>query len=145
MAISTIGLIMLANLDIDSSYAADVLPATILFGLGAGLAFASATANATSRVKVEDSGVAGAMVNTGQQIGGSIGTALLSTLAASAASDYATSHAGANLAELATMHSYTTAFGWSAVAIGIGAVITAAVLRGEVSEIDDNAPEVIAV
>ena len=86
LAIAAIGLVMLAHLDINSSYAANVLPATIIFGLGAGLTFSSATANATARVKVEDAGVASAMVSTGQQVGGSVGTALLSTLAASAAS-----------------------------------------------------------
>ena len=145
LAIAAVGLVLLAHLDITSSYAADVLPATILFGLGAGLVFSSATSNATARVKPEDAGVASAMVNTGQQIGGSVGTALLSTLAASAATNYLSSHSGARGAELATIHSYTTAFGWAAVVIAIGAVLTAIILRGDVPEIDENATEIIAL
>ena len=145
LTISAIGLIMLANLDIHSSYAVNVLPATIIFGLGAGLTFSSATANATARVKVDDAGVASALVSTGQQIGGSIGTALLSTLAASAATTYLSSHTGPRAVEIATIHSYTTAFGWSAVVIGIGALLTAIILRGDVPVIDENAPEIIAV
>ncbi|MCW2495236.1 MFS transporter [Jatrophihabitans sp.] len=145
LAISAIGLIMLANLDMNSSYAANVLPATIIFGLGAGLTFSSATSNATARVKAEDAGVASAMVSTGQQIGGSIGTALLSTLAASAGTSYLTSHHGPRVVELATIHSYTTVFGWSAVVIGLSALVTAVILRGDVPVIDENAVEVPAL
>ena len=136
---------MLANLGIGSTYAADVLPATIIFGLGAGLVFSSATSNATARVTSEDAGVASALVNTGQQIGGSVGTALLSTLAASAATSYLGSHKGPQVAELATIHSYTAAFGWSAAVIGIGAVLTAVVLRGNVPEANDSAVDVPAL
>ena len=145
LAIAAIGLFLLAQLDINSSYVSNVLPATIIFGLGAGLTFSSATANATARVRVDDAGVASAMVSTGQQVGGSVGTALLSTLAASAASGYLTSHTGARVAELATIHSYTTAFGWAAVVVAIGAVLTAAILRGDVAPIDENALEIPAL
>ena len=144
LVVCAIGLIMLTGLDAGSSYATTVLPATI-FGLGAGLVVSSATSNATARVSAEDAGVASAMVNTGQQVGGSVGTALLSTLAASAATSYARSHRGPNVAELATLHSYTIAFGWSAVVLGIGAVLAAVILRGEVPEVDDNAATVVAI
>ncbi len=145
LAIAAIGLVMLTQLDIHSSYAVNVLPATIIFGLGAGLTFSSATANATARVRVDDAGVASAMVSTGQQVGGSVGTALLSTLAASAATSYLTSHTGARVAEVATIHSYTTAFEWAAVVVGIGALLTAVILRGNVTEIDENAPDIVAL
>ena len=145
LAIAAIGLIMLAQLDINSGFAADVLPATIVFGLGAGLTFSSATANATARVRADDAGVASAMVSTGQQVGGSVGTALLSTLAASAGTSYLTSHTGTRVVELATIHSYTTAFGWAAVVVGLGALLTAIVLRGDVPAVDKNAVEILAV
>jgi hypothetical protein len=63
------------------------------------------------------------MVNTGQQIGGSIGTALLSTLAASAASSYTAAHRpAADLAAQAAVHGYTTAFTWSAAIFALGAL-----------------------
>ena len=76
----------------DSSYVTHVLPGLMVMGLGLGLIMAPAMSTATLGVDRRDAGVASAMVNTGQQIGGSIGTALLSTLAASAATSYATSH-----------------------------------------------------
>jgi len=145
LAICAIGLIMLANLDINSTFAANVLPATIIFGLGGGLVFSSATSNATAWVKPEDAGVASAMVNTGQQVGGSIGTALLSTLAASAATSYLSSHSGPRALETAAIHSYTTAFGWAAVVITVGAVLTAAILRGEIPDVEDNITQAIAL
>ena len=71
---------------------------------------------ATLGVDRRDAGVASAMVNTGQQIGGSIGTALLSTLAASAATTTvaARDRPAADLLAQAAVHGYTTAFTWSA-------------------------------
>ena len=84
---------------------------------------APAMSTATLGVDRRDAGVASAMVNTGQQIGGSIGTALLSTLAASAARSYASAHAtAADLVAQAAVHGYTTAFAWSAGIFAIGAL-----------------------
>ena len=74
-----------AAASVDTAYASHVLPSLILIGIGFGLIVAPSFATATLGVPARDSGVASAMVNTSQQIGGSIGTALLSTLAASAA------------------------------------------------------------
>jgi hypothetical protein len=80
--------------------------------------------------------VASATVNTGQQIGGSIGTSLLNTLAASATASYLTAHLAAaggrpspRLAGLALVHGYTTAFWWSAAIFAAGAVICGTLLR----------------
>ena len=69
----------------DSSYASHVLPGLLMMGLGLGLGDGAGDEHRDRRRRAADAGVASAMVNTGQQIGGSIGTALLSTLAASAA------------------------------------------------------------
>lgn len=66
----------------DSGYATHILPALALIGLGLGMIFGSATAGATAGVRIQDSGVASALVNTVQQVGGALGTALLTTLAA---------------------------------------------------------------
>jgi hypothetical protein len=75
------------------------------------------------------------VVNTAPQIGGSIGTALLSTLAASATSSYLTgTHASANLVARAAVHGYTTAFWWAAGIFGAGALITGLLVRGQVRE-----------
>lgn len=62
-----------------------MLPALFILGLGLGLIFAQAISTATAGVAREDSGVASALVNTMQQVGGSIGTSALSTIALSAA------------------------------------------------------------
>jgi len=77
-----------------------------------------------------DAGVASATVNTMQQIGGSVGTALLSTFAASAASSYAASHATATDAVAqAAVHGYTTAFWWSAAIFAAGAIVCGLLMR----------------
>ena len=72
-----------------SGYASHVLPALLILGLGMGCIFAPAFGTATLGVEGAEAGVASAMVNTSQQVGGSVGTALLSTLFASAAASYA--------------------------------------------------------
>jgi hypothetical protein len=80
-----------------------------------------------------------------QQIGGSIGTALLSTLAATAATTYLHTHAPSKLAlAQATMSSYTTAFWWSAGIYALGAVVCGLLLRSGVKAIDPTAERVIA-
>ena len=71
------------------------------------------------------------MVNTSQQVGGSIGTALLNTLAATAAADYLAAHAPvtAAVAAQAAMHSYSTAYWWGAGFFAFGAVLSALLFR----------------
>ena len=146
LAIASLGLWMLTNLDLSSTYTANVLPATLVFGVGVGLTFSSAMNQATAGVDSQDAGAASAMVSTAQQVGGSIGTALLSTLAASAATSFATSHApGPKLMELATIHSYTTAFTWSATILAAGAILAAVILRGTVPDAADDAAEIVAL
>ncbi|MFB6782291.1 MULTISPECIES: MFS transporter [unclassified Streptomyces] len=125
---AAVGMLLLTQLEIDSSYAALILPAQVLLGLGMGTAFMPAMSLATHGVEPRDSGVASAMVNTSQQVGGAIGTALLNTVAASAATAYATSHAalGATdpqLLKLQSMvHGFTGAIWW---AVGILVVASA--------------------
>ncbi|MFE2088435.1 MFS transporter [Streptomyces sp. NPDC002596] len=125
---AAVGMLLLTQLEIDSSYAALILPAQLLLGLGMGTAFMPAMSLATLGVEPRDSGVASAMVNTSQQVGGAIGTALLNTIAASAATAYATSHAalGATdpqLLKLQSMvHGFTGAIWW---AVGILVVASA--------------------
>ncbi|MEV0493929.1 MFS transporter [Streptomyces atratus] len=125
---AAVGMLLLTQLEIDSSYPALILPAQVLLGLGMGTAFMPAMSLATHGVEPRDSGVASAMVNTSQQVGGAIGTALLNTVAASAATAYATSHAalGATdpqLLKLQSMvHGFTGAIWW---AVGILVVAAA--------------------
>jgi hypothetical protein len=101
-----------------------------VIGLGLGLAMATAMGTATLGVRSDDAGVASATVNTMQQIGGSIGTALLSTAAASATSSYAASPTTATDAMAqAAVHGYTTAVWWSAAIFAAGAIVCGLLMR----------------
>ncbi|MEU9705273.1 MFS transporter [Streptomyces sp. NPDC047981] len=88
-----LGMLLLTQLEIGTSYAGLILPAQLLLGLGMGTAFMPAMSLATHGVDPRDAGVASAMVNTSQQVGGAIGTALLNTIAASATTAYIADHA----------------------------------------------------
>ncbi|MCM2393383.1 MFS transporter [Streptomyces albipurpureus] len=119
--VAALGMLMLTQLDINTSYAGLIMPAQLLLGLGMGTAFMPAMSLATHGVDPRDAGVASAMVNTSQQVGGAIGTALLNTIAASATTSYISSHtAGAadpKLLQLQGMvHGFSSAIWW---AVGI--------------------------
>ncbi len=126
------GMYLLSFLRADSSYAGIVLPAEILLGLGIGLVFMPSMSVATSGVPARESGSASAVVNTAQQVGGSIGTALLNTIAASAASTYIAAHAtgpsvSTSLRVTGTVHGYNVA-SLVAAAIMLAAAVIAALM-----------------
>lgn len=131
MVLGVIGMLLLTRLDLGSGYAADVLPALMLLGLAMGTIMPGSMQTATRGVDVQFAGVASAMVNTSQQVGGSIGTALLNTLAATAVTDYLASHAPvtATIAAEAAVQSYAVAYGWGAGFYAVGAVLTVLLFR----------------
>jgi sugar phosphate permease len=99
-----------------------------------GCIFAPAFSTATLGVPRNETGIASAMVNTSQQVGGSVGTALLSTLFASSAASYAASHAQVpGLAAAAMVHGYTTAFWWAAGIFALGLLVALVVLPSRIS------------
>jgi EmrB/QacA subfamily drug resistance transporter len=115
MTLGVIAMIVFTRLSPGGTYATHVLPGLLIIGMGMGCIFAPAIGTATLGVEVHETGVASAMVNTSQQIGGAVGLALLSTVSASAAADYARTHIGLpGLADAATVHGYTTGFWWAA-------------------------------
>ena len=119
----------LTQLTVTSSYVTSILPALLALGLGFGMIFAPAINTATTGVARRDSGVASALVNTMQQVGGSIGTAALSTLALTATSTYlAAHHTGALAPATAAVHGYTVAFTVSAILFGVAALVAIALL-----------------
>jgi EmrB/QacA subfamily drug resistance transporter len=129
MALATIAMLWLTRLTPGASYASNVLPALIVLGVGLGSVFAPAFSTATLGVEASEAGVASAMVNTSQQVGGSIGTSLLSTISASAATAYAAGHAGqAGLANAAAIHGYTTVFAWAAGIFALGVLLALLIL-----------------
>jgi EmrB/QacA subfamily drug resistance transporter len=132
MALGAVAMLLLTRLAPGAGYAAHVLPALVITGVGMGCVFAPAFSTATLRVDRSEAGVASAMVNTSQQVGGSVGTALLSTIFASATAAYASSHAGTpGLSNAASIHGYTTAFAWAAGIFGLGLLVALLVLPGK--------------
>jgi EmrB/QacA subfamily drug resistance transporter len=129
MSLGVVGMILFSRLTGNGSYATDVLPALLLTGLGMGCIFAPAFSTATLGIHSRDAGIASAMVNTSQQVGGSVGTALLSTIFASAAAGFAATHAhAAGLASAASVNGYSTAFEWAAGLFGIGLLVALVIL-----------------
>ena len=129
MLLGTAGMAALSQLGVDSTYAGHVLPALLPMGLGMGLIIAPSMQTATLGVAHQDAGVASATVNTSQQIGGSVGTALLSTLAASAVtSSMAGKAPSPDVMALSAIDGYTTAFAWAAGIFLLGAVVCGALL-----------------
>ena len=106
-----------------------MLPALLILGLGFGMIFAPAINTATFGVARQDSGVASALVNTMQQVGGSIGTSALSTIALSATASYLITHHTSPLAPaIAATHGYTLAFAISAGLFGLGVILAIVLL-----------------
>jgi EmrB/QacA subfamily drug resistance transporter len=131
MTLGAIGMAYLTQLDLSSTYAANVLPPLMILGFGMGSIMPASMQTATLGVDRQFAGVASAMVNTSQQVGGSIGTALLNTLAATAATSYLATHlpTTATTAAEAAVHSYATAYWWGASFFVFGAVLAALLFR----------------
>ncbi len=129
----------LTRIGVHSSYASAVLGPLMVTGLGFGFTIAPSMNTGTTGVASQDTGVASATLNTGQQIGGSIGTSLLNTIFASATAHYLTSHLSPatlvhghpapSLTEMSLIHGYTTGFWVAAAIFGAGAVICGALFR----------------
>jgi len=131
MTLSTIGMLMLTRLNLDSVYAVDILPALMVLGFAMGSTMPAAMQTATLGVDREFAGVASAMVNTSQQVGGSIGVALLNTIAATAATNFIADNAPVSpgvLAE-AAVHSYSTVYWWAGSFFAFGAILTGLLFR----------------
>jgi EmrB/QacA subfamily drug resistance transporter len=123
------GMVYLTQVSVTSSYVAGVLPALLILGLGFGLIFAPAINTATTGVRRADSGVASALVNTMQQVGGSIGTSALSTIALTATASYLVAHHASPAAPaIAATHGYTLAFTVSAALLGLGCILAVVLL-----------------
>jgi EmrB/QacA subfamily drug resistance transporter len=141
MLLGAVTMLMFTGVGAESGYVADILPGLVVMGAGLSLVFAPAMSTATLGVDRADAGVASALVNTGQQIGGSIGTALLSTLATAATTDFAAGRRpSAELLQQAAVHGYTTAFTWAAAIFLAGGLISWALLSRDAPEVDENAP-----
>jgi EmrB/QacA subfamily drug resistance transporter len=137
MLVAATALFALHFLKLHSFYLSDVFPYLVVLGVGLGLCVSPSFSAGTLGLVPQDAGVGSAALNTAQQVGGSIGTALLNTLAASAGASYLAGRlATPAVVEQAQLHSYTTAFQWSCLIFVIGAIIAACLLRsGSLTEL----------
>lgn len=125
LVMATAGMLLLTRLEPTSAYVSDILPALMILSLGMGLVFVPISATALFGVGNHDAGVASAVLNTAQQIGGALGTAFLNTIAVTATAKYVadTMKTPAENAASAATEGFTTAFTWSAGFMILGAVI----------------------
>jgi EmrB/QacA subfamily drug resistance transporter len=128
IAIASVGLLVLTQLPVHGSYAGNLLVGLLPLGLGLGLAFVPVTLLGTSGVREEDNGLASGLFNTAQQVGGSLGLAILSTLAASQTASvlHGTSTAAVFAARVSGYH---VAFLAAAIMLASGAALLALGLR----------------
>jgi EmrB/QacA subfamily drug resistance transporter len=137
LLIAATGVVLLTRLQVDSAYTTSVLPSQLLLGLGLGMAFMPAMNLATAGVNAHDAGIASAMINTSQQVGGSLGTALLNTIGATATTSYIAAHAqgppSPALAAAGLVHGFTVGLWWAVGVICLAALVVAILInsRGE--------------
>jgi EmrB/QacA subfamily drug resistance transporter len=128
--LAAIGMVLFTGLDTHSTYVAHVLPGLLVLGVGIGLVSAPAMNTATLGIDGHDAGVGSATVNTAQQVGGSLGTALLNTVATTAATTFlAAKTASPAVVAEAAVHGYTTAFWLAAAIFAAGGVVCGLLLR----------------
>ena len=122
---ASVGLLLLTRITPETSYATHVVPSLLIMSSGMALVFIPLTSTSLHGISGHDTGVASAMVNTSQQIGGSLGTALLNTVSATAAATYATTHTelGKMVQPFAMTHGFTVAFKFSALLLFTGAIL----------------------
>ncbi len=143
LGLAAIGMVMLTRIGVDTGYWSHVFPAELVISFGMGVTFGPMSSTALIGVANHDAGVASALINTTQQIGGSLGTALLNTIFTSALAGYLTSHKPSDPApagvqafhQTATVHSYTVAFWVSAALIGFAALTAAVLVRARRAEL----------
>jgi predicted MFS family arabinose efflux permease len=130
LLVAAVALYELHNVGLHTAYATHVLPYLIVLGMGFGLSLAPGFSTGTLGLAPHDAGVGSAALNTSQQVGGSIGTALLNTVAASATAAYLVGRTvTSSTTKASALHGYTTAFLWAALIFVAGAVVTALVLK----------------
>jgi EmrB/QacA subfamily drug resistance transporter len=142
LLLAATALFMLHFVGLDTSYWSHVFPYLLLLGFGFGLSLAPSFSTGTLGLAPQDAGVGSATLNTSQQVGGSVGTALLNTLAASAATAFLLGKAiNPETLQLAALHSYTRAFEVSAGIFVLGAIVAGLVLpKGNLAELAGPQP-----
>jgi hypothetical protein len=145
LLLTAVGLVLYARLPVDGHYFWDLFPAFLVTGLGMAFAFIPMTIGALAGVRDADAGVASGLINTTQQIGGAIGTAAVTTIAATATANWLTAHAGASATSGAALtHGFSTAFYVLAAIAAAGAIIAAILVEAHPATATERAPSVEA-
>ncbi|MEA2496915.1 MAG: hypothetical protein QOJ29_4826 [Thermoleophilaceae bacterium] len=139
LGLSTVALVLFAQLPVNGHYFADMLPAFLISGIGLALAFVPMSIGALKGVTQSDAGVASGLINTNQQIGGAIGVAAVTTIATTFTSHYVSGHSGTTaFSPAALTHGFQAAFYVLAALAALGAVLAAVLVesepKGEVTE-----------
>jgi EmrB/QacA subfamily drug resistance transporter len=129
LTLATISVALLMRLPVDGHYFSDLFPAFVLGGAGMGFSFVPVTIASLTGVEPADAGAASGLVNTSRQIGGAIGLAAISTIAASATSGYAHAHSLAISSASATVDGFQTSFDVLGGLLVAAIVVTAVFLR----------------
>ena len=118
------GMLLLAQIQVDSNFWLLVFPGELLFGLGMGMIFVPLANIALINIDSDDAGVASAVLNASQQIGGSLGTALLNSVYTSAVTAYLVDNSIANPQDPnALVHGFQIGFWWSAGLMVLGTLV----------------------
>jgi EmrB/QacA subfamily drug resistance transporter len=143
-ALSTVALVLFAQLPVDGDYVTDLLPAFIISGLGLALAFVPMAIGALTGVREADAGIASGLINTTQQIGGAIGVAAATTVAITFTDRYVDSHAGLSASSgPALTHGFEIAFYVLAATAAVGTVLAALMIESRPARAEP-APQVDA-
>ena len=129
LAMAVVGLVWFTQIGVHTSYAGHVLPAELVVSLGLGFVFVPYSNTALIGVEPHDAGVASALVNATQQVGGSLGTALLNTVAASATAAYIAANHGPLAVAHGAVHGYVTGFIVSAAVLAAAMVVSAGLVK----------------
>jgi EmrB/QacA subfamily drug resistance transporter len=153
MLMAAVGMVLLTRIGVDTGFWSHVFPAELIISFGMGVTFGPMSNTALVGVADHDAGVASALINTTQQVGGSLGTALLNTIFTSAVASYIADHQAEitsksqlpALQAVATVHSYTVAFWVSAGLIGLASVIALVLVKASREQVASTNATHVAV
>lgn len=150
LLLSAAGMLLLTRIGLDTGFWTHVFPAELIISFGIGVVFGPMSNTALVGVADHDAGVASALINTTQQIGGSLGTALLNTIFTSVVAGYIVDHASAStspaqLQGVAVVHGYTVAFWVSAAVLAVAAVIALVLVKASRAEVASTDAVPVAV
>ena len=144
------GMVLLTRIGLDTGFWSHVFPAELIISFGMGVVFGPMSNTALVGVADHDAGVASALINTTQQIGGSLGTALLNTIFTSAVAAYLVDHATSPsqipaLQGVAVVHGYTVAFWVSAAVIAVASLLALVLVRASREQVASASSEAVHV